>query len=254
VVHTALKTPTVIRALRGGGLLRELRTDTAHTRPEPPGTDPLVSPAPAAPTISRRGALGFAGAGSLLLLALSAGQSIGGPLRRTAVLGPHGQATGSGPNDFQINVTADEAGIKAAETGANWRLTLTRAGSVSAPGSLTRAELLAMPQHSARLSINCVEGWSSGGQSWTGVRLIDLARLAGTDRPASLLVESLERGGSFRYAVLSAGQIMNPGSLLALRVNGADLSADHGYPARVIIPAAPGVHNTKWVTRLTFES
>ena len=83
VVHAGLKIPTVVRALRGGGLLRELRTDTAHTRPEPPDADGLVSPAPAAPTISRRGALGFAGAGSLLLLALTAGQSIGGPLRRT---------------------------------------------------------------------------------------------------------------------------------------------------------------------------
>jgi DMSO/TMAO reductase YedYZ molybdopterin-dependent catalytic subunit len=42
--------------------------------------------------------------------------------------------------------------------------------------------------------------------------------------------------------------------MLALRVNGSDLSPDHGYPARVIVPAAPGVHNTKWVTRLTFGS
>jgi DMSO/TMAO reductase YedYZ molybdopterin-dependent catalytic subunit len=43
-------------------------------------------------------------------------------------------------------------------------------------------------------------------------------------------------------------------SLLALRVNGVDLSLDHGFPARVIVPANPGVHNTKWVTRLTFEA
>ena len=111
-----------------------------------------------------------------------------------------------------------------------------------------------MPQHTARLSINCVEGWSTGGQSWTGVRLRDLARLAGADRPASLLVESLEHSGSFRLAVLSPAQIMDPSSMLALRVNGSDLSPDHGYPARVIVPAAPGVHNTKWVTRLTFGS
>jgi DMSO/TMAO reductase YedYZ molybdopterin-dependent catalytic subunit len=254
VVHAGLKAPTVIRSLRSRGLLRELRTDTAHTRPEPADAGSLVSPAPAAPTISRRGALAFTGAGSLLLLALSAGQSIGGPLRRTALLAPHGQDTGTGPNGFQINVTAAEAGIKTARTGANWRLTLAR--SSPAPGtpvSLTRAELLAMPQHTARLSINCVEGWSSGDQTWTGVRLRDLARLAGADQPASVLVESLERGG-FRHAVLSAGQIMDPDSLLALRVNGADLSPDHGYPARVILPASPGVHNTKWVTRMTFGS
>ena len=38
-------------------------------------------------------------------------------------------------------------------------------------------------------------------------------------------------------------------SLLALRVGGADLALDHGYPARIIVPGLPGVHNTKWVGR-----
>ena len=60
--------------------------------------------------------------------------------------------------------------------------------------------------------------------------------------------------GAFSQVVLSAGQIMDPDSLLALRVNGADLTPDHGYPARVIVPASPGVHNTKWVASLTFRS
>ena len=86
------------------------------------------------------------------------------------------------------------------------------------------------------------------------MRLRDLARLAGADQPASVLVESLQRGGAFSRVVLSAGQVMDPDSLLALRVNGADLSPDHGYPARVIVPASPGVHNTKWVTSMTFGS
>jgi len=256
-VHACLKAPTAVRALRRRGLLRELRIDTAHTVPEPPEAGSLVSPAPAAATISRRGVLGFAGAGSLLLLALSAGQSIGGPLRRTALLAPHGQATGTRPNDFQINVTAAEGGIRAGDTRDSWRLTLTRAGAgagsgAGAPVTLTRAELLAMPQHTASLSINCVEGWSSGDQVWTGVRLSDLARLAGAEPPGNVYVQSLQRHGG--HAVLSEGQVMNPDSLLALRVNGADLSPDHGYPARVIMPASPGVHNIKWVTSMTFGS
>jgi DMSO/TMAO reductase YedYZ molybdopterin-dependent catalytic subunit len=255
VVHVGLKAPTVVRALRSRGLLRELRTDTAHTRPEPPDAGHLVSPAPAAPTISRRGVLAFAGAGSLLVLALSAGQSLGGPLRRTALLAPHGQDIGGGPGGFQINVTAAEGGIKATQTGASWRLTLDHAGPAGGtPVSLSRAELLAMPQHTAHVPINCVEGWSSGSQAWTGVRLRDLARLAGAGHPAGVLVESLQRRGTFRLAALSATQIMDPDSLLALRVNGTDLSPDHGYPARVIVPAAPGVHNTKWVASLTFRS
>jgi DMSO/TMAO reductase YedYZ molybdopterin-dependent catalytic subunit len=252
VVHTALKFPAVVRALRRRGLLRELRVSTARTRQEPPDAGFLVSPDPAPPTISRRGALAFAGAGSLIVLVLTVGQSIGGPLRRTALLAPHGQDK---PGDFQINVTAAEGGIRAEQTGASWRLALAGARTTSAaPVTLTRAELLAMPQHTAHLSINCVEGWSTGDQEWTGVRLRDLARLAGVDNPASVLVSSLERGGAFSRVVLSAGQVMDRDSLLALRVNGADLSLDHGFPARVIVPAAPGVHNTKWVASMRFES
>jgi DMSO/TMAO reductase YedYZ molybdopterin-dependent catalytic subunit len=264
VVHVALKSPTMIRSLRRRGLVKELRTDTAHTEPEPPDATGLVSPAPAAPTISRRGALAFAGAGSLLLLGLSAGQSLGGPLRRTALLAPHGQDHGTGPNDFQINQTAAEFRIMPAQTGANWRLVVGHTGrTAGAPVSLSRADLLAMEQHTAYLPIACVEGWSTANQAWTGVRLRDLARLARGDQPgqpgqpgqpASVLVQSLQRGGAFRQAVLSAGQIMDPDSLLALRVNGADLSPDHGYPARVIVPGNPGVHNTKWVASLTFRS
>ncbi|HEX3959863.1 MAG TPA: molybdopterin-dependent oxidoreductase [Trebonia sp.] len=256
--HAGLKLPTVVRALRGRGLLRELRVSTTRTQPEPPSAGSLVSPAPARPTISRRGALGLAGAGSLILLVLTVGQSIGGPLRRTALLAPHGQETE--PGGFQINVTAAEARITSEQTGASWRLTLTRTGAARLhPGppptlTLTRAELLAMPQHTAHLSINCVEGWSTGDQEWTGVRLRDLARLAGADQPASVLVDSLEKNGAFNRVVLSAGQIMDSDSLLALHVNGAELSLDHGYPARVIVPASPGVHNTKWVASMTFAS
>ena len=43
-------------------------------------------------------------------------------------------------------------------------------------------------------------------------------------------------------------------SLLALQVGGEDLALDHGYPARIIVPALPGVHNTKWVGALTFRA
>ena len=31
-----------------------------------------------------------------------------------------------------------------------------------------------------------------------------------------------------------------------------DLPLDHGYPARIIVPALPGVHCTKWVGELHF--
>ncbi|WP_057368127.1 molybdopterin-dependent oxidoreductase, partial [Mycobacterium tuberculosis] len=66
-------------------------------------------------------------------------------------------------------------------------------------------------------------------------------------------VTSLQRGGAFGEAKLAANQIADPDALLALRVDGADLSLDHGYPARIIVPALPGVHNTKWVAGIEFH-
>jgi DMSO/TMAO reductase YedYZ molybdopterin-dependent catalytic subunit len=66
-------------------------------------------------------------------------------------------------------------------------------------------------------------------------------------------VTSLERAGAFNRATLQANQVLHPDALLALRVNGADLSLDHGYPARIIVPAMPGVHNTKWVATIEFR-
>jgi DMSO/TMAO reductase YedYZ molybdopterin-dependent catalytic subunit len=255
VVHVTLKLPVMIRALRSRSLIGELRTGLAKMRPEPPDAGYLAPLEPAEPTISRRGVLAFAGAGSALIAILAVGQSLGGPLRRTALLAPHGQDVSGGPGDFQVNRTAASVGIKESETGAAWRLTLmTDSQAGRPPVVLARANLLRLEQHTASLPIACVEGWSTDDQAWSGVRLRDLARLAGVTHPASVLVQSLQRGGAFSQAALSAGQIMDPDSLLALRVNGADLSPNHGYPARVIVPANPGVHNTKWVTSLTFRS
>jgi DMSO/TMAO reductase YedYZ molybdopterin-dependent catalytic subunit len=89
-------------------------------------------------------------------------------------------------------------------------------------------------------------------QRWDGVALSALARLCGVPRPRGAHVESLQRRGSFRSVALSRDDVTDPRSLLALNVNGASLSLDHGYPARIVVPGQPGVHQTKWVARIAF--
>ncbi|WP_371484691.1 molybdopterin-dependent oxidoreductase [Kitasatospora sp. NBC_00315] len=251
VVHVALRSARMWRALRSRRLAEVLRTDTAHTVPEPPDDSGLVAAAPRAATMSRRGALALTGAGSLTLLVVTAGQSIGGPWRRTALLAPHDRDPADGPNGFQVNKTAAAVGVTAEDIGPAWRL------NVHGPAStftFARDQLLAMPQWAAALPIACVEGWSTDDQHWSGPRLADLAALAGLPDAGSVLVESVQRGGSFSRVLLAGNQIRDPRSLLALHVNGADLSPDHGYPARIIVPANPGVNNTKWVGNLTFRT
>jgi DMSO/TMAO reductase YedYZ molybdopterin-dependent catalytic subunit len=249
LAHVVIKVPQMRRSLRERGVLSELRRGLEDTRAEgDPEDDELVATDPAAATISRRGALALAGGTSAAVLVMTAGQTIGGPMRRVALLAPRGRALGDGPNDFQVNMTAAAAGVTPGQTGQAWRLVL-RSGDEER--SLSRAELLGLEQHTYDLPIACVEGWSTT-QTWTGVRLRDLAALAGAPGARELTVESIQTGGAFRETTFSARQVGDEMSLLALRVNGADLSLDHGFPARIIIPANPGVHNTKWVQRMTF--
>ncbi|MEU2739272.1 molybdopterin-dependent oxidoreductase, partial [Streptomyces sp. NPDC007095] len=221
VVHVCLRLGRMTRGLRSRSLGAELRTDLAHTVPEPPDPDGLVATAPAPPTMTRRGAVGMVGAGSLLLLAVTAGQSIGGRLRGTALLAPHNRDPGSGSSSFQINKTAVAVGVTPALVGPDWRLEIHGRGE---PLIFTREQLLAMPQHAAALPVACVEGWSTDDQHWNGLRLVDLAAMAGMSAAGSVLVESIQPPGPFTRVVLRGNQIRDPRALLALRVNGADLS------------------------------
>jgi DMSO/TMAO reductase YedYZ molybdopterin-dependent catalytic subunit len=246
VLHACVKFPVVRRAYRERGALKPLRASLRETRPEPVGSSELVPVRPAAPTISRRGLLAMVGGASLTIFAVQVGESIGGPFRRLALLAPRGRVFGTGPNDFQVNHTAASAQITPAMTGPAWRVNVVGARTIG----LSREQLLAMAQSTETLTIACTEGWSTT-QRWTGVPLADLAKLVGAPSGAVLTALSLESNidASFAEEQWSDGR-----ALLALRVNGADLSLDHGYPARVMVPGVPGLHNTKWVRELRFEA
>lgn len=248
-LHIFLKIPVALRTFRERGVLRPLRPGLADTVAEPYEEGHVAPLEPARPTISRRALLGTVGAASLGVAFMGFAQSVGGPIRQLGLLTPRSTQLNSGPNGFQINKTAAAVGIGPKQTGAAWRLRIEGA----AKRQFSREQLLAMPQHSYDLPIACVEGWSTT-QHWTGVRLRDLAALAGMPGDAEVLVESLQKGGALREVTLSSGQVGAENSLLALKVNGVDLSLDHGFPARVIVPGAPGVHQTKWVSTMKFQA
>jgi DMSO/TMAO reductase YedYZ molybdopterin-dependent catalytic subunit len=189
----------------------------------------------------------MAGGASLTIFAVQVGESIGGPLRSLALLAPRGRVFGTGPNDFPVTHTAALAQITSAMTGADWRLTVVGARTIS----LTRQQLLALAQSTRTLTITCTDGWSTT-QRWTGVHLAALARLVDAPEGAILRAVSVESGHS--PPALSPSLYGDVRSLLALRVNGVDISLDHGYPARVILPNVPGTLNTKWVRELRFEA
>ncbi|WP_371484295.1 molybdopterin-dependent oxidoreductase [Kitasatospora sp. NBC_00315] len=192
-----------------------------------------VGPAPA----QRRAFLGAVTASVAAVTLVTAGQSVPW-LRRTDLLAP--RRPDLGPQGLPVNRTAAQAGTGA--TPAGWRLRVDG----PRPYELTMDDILAMPQYEAELPIACVEGWSASAR-WSGVRVADLLARAGAPPSARLRVTSLEAQGPYRVMDMPAAYARDPLTLLALRVNGQVLSADHGYPARIIAPGRPGVLQTKWV-------
>lgn len=194
--------------------------------------------------VGRRGFLLGVGVSTAALVALTAGQSFA-PLAPLNAFAP--RVRGAGPQGVPINRTARQAAVQDAAADPSWVLSVARAdGTVT---SWDRDELAALPRAEARLPIACVEGWSTSAD-WAGVRLRDLLDLARIPAGRSVRIESLQRRGAFRATTMPPEFTRDPLTLVALELNGETLDLDHGYPARIIAPARPGVLQTKWLSSI----
>ncbi|MFB7737058.1 molybdopterin-dependent oxidoreductase [Streptomyces sp. NPDC056112] len=221
VLHVAVKAP-------------EIR---AHWSRRSPGT--LALPEEDGP--DRRSLLVAVAAAVGAVTVTTVGQSFT-PLKDLVLLAP--RHPDHGPQGLPVNRTAAAAGVGLIPAE---RYRLTVAGP--RPCTLTLDELRNLPQHEVELPIACVEGWSKSAR-WTGVRVIDLLELAGAHPHARVRVVSLQSRGGYRVSEMGHEHARDPLTLLALRLNGEELSPDHGYPVRLIAPNRPGVLQTKWVGRL----
>lgn len=192
--------------------------------------------------ISRRRFLWGVGGGSALFGAAALVHAVTpwGPLSLKAP-----RSRSDSPQDLPVNRTARQAGVDEIALDPGWMLGLTGATT----RMLTLAQLEELPQATESLPISCVEGWTVDA-TWTGPRLRDLLDLVGAPADATVRLRSMQQRGAFRETTMPAGYARDPRTLAALRLNGSRLDVDHGYPARIIAPARPGVLQTKWLTSI----
>jgi len=128
-----------------------------------------------------------------------------------------------------------------------WRLGVS--GLVQRPLSLTLADLMRLPSVTQRVEHFCVEGWSAI-ETWTGVRVSELARLAGATPAAhDVDFQSFDDGYHESWDIESA---MHPQTLVCYGLDGSLLGPPHGAPARVFSPVKLGYKNTKYLTKVVF--
>lgn len=228
-VHVGAKAPQIRR-----GLARHRPAPALPVRTD--DDDPEGRP----PVVGRRAFVLAAGLGAGAVTLATVGQTLS-PLARISLLSP--RVPGVGPQDLPVRQTARAAGVT--EVGPDYLLLVEG----PTPLRLALADLGRLPQHTVRLPITCVEGWSAQA-TWTGVRLADLLTAAGLTPGTPVVVESLQHGGLYRTSTVAGPHVRSPLTLLATRLNGQVLDHDHGYPARLIAPNRPGVLQTKWVHRV----
>lgn len=130
---------------------------------------------------------------------------------------------------------------------ATW--TLEVGGAVEEPYRLTYAELKALGPVDVTADMHCVTGWSTLDNAWTGVPFRVLADRA-RPRPGSTWVMAVCEGGY--TSNLSLAAMLDADVLVAWAHGGRDLTPDHGFPLRLVVPKRYAWKSAKWVRGFEF--
>jgi len=131
--------------------------------------------------------------------------------------------------------------------------TLTVDGLVDNPLTLTYDELMAYPQESWLMDLNCVEGWDFVAK-WTGPQLNSIFEDAGVQSEAKIAIFYTADVPDEGYTSLNLDYIRDNNILIAFKLNDITLPADRGFPFQVVAKDKFGYKWAKWVTRIELSS
>lgn len=125
--------------------------------------------------------------------------------------------------------------------------TLEVSGLVENPSTLTYEELKALGPVDVTADMHCVTGWSTLDNVWTGVPFRALAERARPLPEARWVIAHCEHGYT---SDLSLEAMMEEDVLVAWAHGGQDLTPEHGYPLRLVVPQRYAWKSAKWLRGL----
>jgi len=158
----------------------------------------------------------------------------------------------------------------------DWQLTVD--GEVERELTLSYADLLKLPSRTAPLLLECAGNgraqlvpkakgllWESGAvgtAEWTGVPLAAVLEMAKVKKGAIEVILQGADTGEIAEEPTSPGAIaferslplakaMRPEVLVAYKMNGKDLTREHGFPVRAVVGGWYGMASVKWLNKVT---
>jgi DMSO/TMAO reductase YedYZ molybdopterin-dependent catalytic subunit len=117
-------------------------------------------------------------------------------------------------------------------------------GEVEEPLTLTWDQFDALPKTEHVQDIHCVTRWSRFDMSFRGVHWRDLAPLVRPKPSARFAIAHAEQGFTANVPLAS---LEDDHALLATEANGEQLSEEHGWPLRLVIPGKYFWKSAKWL-------
>jgi DMSO/TMAO reductase YedYZ molybdopterin-dependent catalytic subunit len=133
---------------------------------------------------------------------------------------------------------------------SGWSLNVT--GMVTRPLKLSYDEMRAVPTTTEYVTLECISNDVGGNLMstgrWTGIPLRDLLTMAQV-RPGAGAVNFRANDGYTESLPLSV--VMGaPEILVVHELDGAPLPAEHGFPARMLVPGRYGMKGPKWLEQI----
>jgi DMSO/TMAO reductase YedYZ molybdopterin-dependent catalytic subunit len=157
--------------------------------------------------------------------------------------------------DFQVFGLVDEApsrppfrGVRRDGKSPPFR-EVRRDGASEQPLRLTYAQFMALPKVQVKADIHCVTRWTLLDSVWEGVAFKELMKLIRPKPEARFVLVHCEYGFTTN---LPLDVLLDDDVLFATKRNGEDITPDHGWPLRLIVPKKYFWKSAKWVRGLEF--
>ena len=124
-------------------------------------------------------------------------------------------------------------------------------GRVENEVRLSWQEFEKLDQTQVQADMHCVTTWSKLDQKWEGIPFKRIVELAKPLPDAKFVIAHSEHGFTANVPIEVT---QDDDVLIALRANGAALTPEHGYPARLVIPKLYAWKSAKWLRGIEFAT